>query len=99
MSSNVCSIIASFIAFGVLHMRGVLGRAGWRWLFLVEYVCLHICQTFTVLRFYSQGINHLGGWSCDFLHDATLSDTDKNMVQTKWMVYGAGGDHRCQSNP
>lgn len=30
MSSNVCSIIASFIAFGVLHMRGVLGRAGWR---------------------------------------------------------------------
>lgn len=36
MSSNVCSIIASFIAFGVLHMRGVLGRAGWRWLFLVE---------------------------------------------------------------
>ncbi|KAI0337443.1 allantoate permease [Trametopsis cervina] len=36
MSSNVCSIIASFIAYGVLHMRGVLGRAGWRWLFLVE---------------------------------------------------------------
>ncbi|KAJ7322864.1 allantoate permease [Mycena albidolilacea] len=36
ISSNVCSIIASFIAFGVLHMRGVLGRAGWRWLFLIE---------------------------------------------------------------
>ena len=35
-SSNICSIIASFIAFGVLHMRGVLGRAGWRWLFLIE---------------------------------------------------------------
>ena len=38
MSSNVCSIVASFIAYGVLHMRGVLGKAGWRWLFLVEYV-------------------------------------------------------------
>ncbi|KAI0053179.1 allantoate permease [Auriscalpium vulgare] len=36
MSSNLCSIIASFIAFGVLHMRGVQGKAGWRWLFLVE---------------------------------------------------------------
>ncbi|KIP09399.1 hypothetical protein PHLGIDRAFT_67599 [Phlebiopsis gigantea 11061_1 CR5-6] len=36
MSSNVCSIVASFIAYGVLHMRGVLGKAGWRWLFLVE---------------------------------------------------------------
>ncbi|TFY81172.1 hypothetical protein EWM64_g2843 [Hericium alpestre] len=36
MSSNVCSIVSSFISFGVLHMRGVLGKAGWRWLFLVE---------------------------------------------------------------
>ncbi|ESK96300.1 allantoate permease [Moniliophthora roreri MCA 2997] len=36
MSANVCSICASFIAFGVLRMRGVLGREGWRWLFLVE---------------------------------------------------------------
>ncbi|KAJ7885110.1 allantoate permease [Mycena olivaceomarginata] len=36
ISSNVCSIISNFIAFGVLHMRGVLGRAGWRWLFLIE---------------------------------------------------------------
>ncbi|KAJ7098336.1 allantoate permease [Mycena epipterygia] len=36
MSSNLCSVVASFIAFGVLHMRGVLGRAGWRWLFLFE---------------------------------------------------------------
>ncbi|KAG6821103.1 hypothetical protein H0H93_006442 [Arthromyces matolae] len=36
ISSNACSILASFIAFGVLHMRGVAGKAGWRWLFLVE---------------------------------------------------------------
>ncbi|EEB97542.1 hypothetical protein MPER_03115, partial [Moniliophthora perniciosa FA553] len=36
MSSNLCSIVASFIAFGVLRMRGVLGYEGWRWLFLVE---------------------------------------------------------------
>ncbi|KAF8217779.1 allantoate permease [Mycena galopus ATCC 62051] len=36
MSSNICNIIASFLAFGVLRMRGVLGRGGWRWLFLIE---------------------------------------------------------------
>ncbi|KAL0958114.1 hypothetical protein HGRIS_000283 [Hohenbuehelia grisea] len=36
MSSNLCSIVASFIAFGVLRLRGHLGREGWRWLFLVE---------------------------------------------------------------
>lgn len=29
-------IIGSFLAFGVLHMRGVLGWSGWRWLFLIE---------------------------------------------------------------
>ncbi|KAL4780016.1 major facilitator superfamily domain-containing protein [Aspergillus varians] len=33
---SVTEIIGSFVAFGVLHMRGVLGWGGWRWLFLVE---------------------------------------------------------------
>ncbi|RDW93492.1 uncharacterized protein DSM5745_00814 [Aspergillus mulundensis] len=33
---SVTEIIGSFLAFGVLHMRGVLGWAGWRWLFLIE---------------------------------------------------------------
>ena len=40
MSSNLCSIVASFLAYGILHLRGHLGKAGWRWLFLVEYVPL-----------------------------------------------------------
>jgi len=25
------SIVSAFLAFGVLHMRGVNGMAGWRW--------------------------------------------------------------------
>ncbi|TFK28547.1 allantoate permease [Coprinopsis marcescibilis] len=36
MSMHVCSILASFLAFGVLRMRGILGKEGWRWLFLIE---------------------------------------------------------------
>ncbi|KAF9450203.1 allantoate permease [Macrolepiota fuliginosa MF-IS2] len=36
LSADVCGILASFLSYGVLHMRGILGRAGWRWLFLVE---------------------------------------------------------------
>ncbi|KJA26803.1 hypothetical protein HYPSUDRAFT_63584 [Hypholoma sublateritium FD-334 SS-4] len=36
VSSNVCTIFASFLAVGVLKMRGIAGKAGWRWLFLVE---------------------------------------------------------------
>lgn len=38
MSSNICGIVASFLAYGILHLRGQLGKAGWRWLFLIEYV-------------------------------------------------------------
>ncbi|KAJ5885492.1 major facilitator superfamily domain-containing protein [Penicillium taxi] len=33
---TMSGVIASFIAYGVLHMRGVDGREGWRWLFLIE---------------------------------------------------------------
>jgi hypothetical protein len=33
---SMSGVIASFIAYGVLHMRGVAGREGWRWLFLIE---------------------------------------------------------------
>jgi hypothetical protein len=33
---SVADILASFLAFGLLHMRGVAGKSGWRWLFLIE---------------------------------------------------------------
>ncbi|KIJ14621.1 Anion:Cation symporter family protein [Paxillus involutus ATCC 200175] len=36
MSSNLCSIVASFLAYGILHLDGVAGQAGWRWLFMIE---------------------------------------------------------------
>ncbi|KAJ5746743.1 hypothetical protein N7520_011925 [Penicillium odoratum] len=35
-TDSMSGVVASFIAYGVLHMRGVDGRAGWRWLFLIE---------------------------------------------------------------
>ncbi|KAM0815496.1 putative Major facilitator superfamily domain-containing protein [Seiridium cardinale] len=35
---SMSGVIASFIAYGVLHMRGVDGREGWRWLFLIEAI-------------------------------------------------------------
>ncbi|KAG9311728.1 major facilitator superfamily domain-containing protein [Chiua virens] len=36
MSSYVCDIVTSFLAYGILHLDGVAGVAGWRWLFLIE---------------------------------------------------------------
>jgi hypothetical protein len=38
ISSNVCGIFASFLAVGVLKMRGIAGKEGWRWLFLIESI-------------------------------------------------------------
>jgi MFS family permease len=32
----VADILASIIGFGLLHLRGVNGYPGWRWLFLIE---------------------------------------------------------------
>lgn len=33
---NIADILAAFLAFGFLHLRGVQGQSGWRWLFLLE---------------------------------------------------------------
>lgn len=36
MSYQSTSIISAFLAFGILHMRGINGLAGWRYLFALE---------------------------------------------------------------
>lgn len=33
---TVAEILAALLAYGILHMRDVEGRSGWRWLFLIE---------------------------------------------------------------
>ncbi|KAL1306343.1 hypothetical protein AAFC00_005058 [Neodothiora populina] len=48
---SISGVIASFIAYGVLHMRGVTGRAGWQWMFLVEALITFVigCLSFLFL--------------------------------------------------
>ena len=38
LAMTLADIIAALAAAGLLQMRGVLGLAGWRWMFLIE-VC------------------------------------------------------------
>ncbi|KAF2089557.1 putative MFS transporter [Saccharata proteae CBS 121410] len=35
-SLSLTTIVTSLLAFAILHLRGVVGWAGWRWLFLIE---------------------------------------------------------------
>lgn len=42
ISNYVSQIVGSFLAVGILQLRGVNGQAGWRYLFLIEggFTCL-----------------------------------------------------------
>lgn len=36
VSSQLTNITSAFLAYGILHLRGFHGLAGWRWLFALE---------------------------------------------------------------
>nr|UWK21995.1 major facilitator superfamily transporter (MSF) [Trichoderma rodmanii] len=44
---STVNIVGSFIAAGVLQMRGIAGWGGWRWLFLIEGILTLIIGTFS----------------------------------------------------
>ncbi|KAJ5313751.1 uncharacterized protein N7443_000635 [Penicillium atrosanguineum] len=48
-TDSMSGVIASFIAYGVLHMRGVDGKEGWRWLFLIEALISLVIGGFSFL--------------------------------------------------
>ncbi|KZL70815.1 alternative sulfate transporter [Colletotrichum incanum] len=50
--SNYVSVATSgIIAYGILHMRGVAGLAGWQWLFILEGICTVAFGLYFLLSF------------------------------------------------
>ncbi|THY34680.1 alternative sulfate transporter [Aureobasidium pullulans] len=41
--NNFASACTGLLAYGILHMRGIAGLAGWRWMFLIEGIFTILC--------------------------------------------------------
>lgn len=58
---NIADILAGFLAFGLLHLRGVQGQSGWRWLFLLEASGCLIRKHFAILTL-KLGASYSSDW-------------------------------------
>ncbi|KAF2136636.1 uncharacterized protein K452DRAFT_258800 [Aplosporella prunicola CBS 121167] len=53
----VASALTGVLAYGILHMRGVAGLAGWQWLFIIEGL-FTICTGFLYIAFFPKDRDH-----------------------------------------
>ncbi|ATY63598.1 MFS transporter [Cordyceps militaris] len=46
-AQNIADILSAVLGLGLLSMRGVAGKAGWRWLFLIEAILTFLIGVFS----------------------------------------------------
>ncbi|GES62165.1 MFS general substrate transporter [Aspergillus terreus] len=91
---NIARVISSLLAAGILEMRGVLGKPGWFWLFLIDGLITFVIGLIRLLRDDpSKGLTHIK-------ESATLQDvldawSDKSM----WGLYFIGLVAYIPQNP
>jgi hypothetical protein len=54
-AGTFADVLGAFLAFGILHLRGVERQAGWRWLFLIE-VRLNLTVSFYIFTHTQKGL-------------------------------------------
>ncbi|KAG0094369.1 hypothetical protein BGZ93_007316 [Podila epicladia] len=94
----VANSVAGVLAYGILHMRGVAGHAGWRWLFLFEGLGTIVIGLFSFLLLpegptSTKGYLRFSGYLTDrqeqiamtrlIRDDPTKADTSKGVVSNR----------------
>ena len=86
MAMSLADILAGVFAYGLLHMRGIEGHAGWRWMFLIEVSRPN--NAHTPETYFSAGTLHLGHRGTCVWPNAIISDPHSQLVsRTKGLVY------------
>lgn len=95
---SIADILAGFLAYGLLHMRGVQGQAGWRWLFLIE-VSLYL--KLRMFKLTSLGTLYTSGWYCRIFPHASWPLPDSELgPRQEGLVHGKRrGDHSESCHP
>lgn len=73
---SMSGVIASFIAYGVLHLRGVDGKEGWRWLFLIEAI-ISITIGFLSFLFLVPGPTQTKTW---WNHEGYFTEREEKII-------------------
>jgi hypothetical protein len=79
---TTADILSALMAYGLLHLRGVAGAAGWRWMFLVE---VSVSSLLPPSYQYSSIAGSLHSCYRDIIVpiDAAWSISDSQLVQRK----------------
>lgn len=74
---SIADIIAGFLAYGLLHMRGIQGQSGWRWMFLIEVsINFHSCACMSIGMLMTPGSFDVRHWSIGYIPHASRAMSD-----------------------